>query len=88
MRGVRLLFEIDGPSHSGSGWEWGNEAGLGNLAVCINAQPWRSFCIEPPCGQLNPANQQLYPVLQKLFADIKQLGNVDIFHMGGDEVII
>lgn len=80
-------MEIDGPSHAGSGWQWGEEAGLGNLAVCINQQPWRSFCIQPPCGQLNPANSKLYEVLQKLYGDVTQMvPNNGVFHMGGDEV--
>ncbi|KAJ8975712.1 hypothetical protein NQ317_018986 [Molorchus minor] len=87
IRGVRLLIEIDGPSHAGSGWQWGPEAGLGNLAVCINQQPWRSFCIQPPCGQLNPANPNMYKVLNTLYKDIsKMVPDSELFHMGGDEV--
>lgn len=89
IRGVRLLMEIDGPSHAGSGWQWGEQAGLGNLAVCVNQQPWRSFCIQPPCGQLNPANANVYKVLQQLYGDIQQMvPNAGVFHMGGDEVFI
>nr|XP_023013669.1 chitooligosaccharidolytic beta-N-acetylglucosaminidase isoform X1 [Leptinotarsa decemlineata] len=89
VRGVRILLEIDGPSHAGVGWQWGSEAGLGDLAVCVNKQPWRSFCIQPPCGQLNPANSNLYRVMNDLFTDIvEMLPNTGMFHMGGDEVFI
>ncbi|VEN48588.1 unnamed protein product [Callosobruchus maculatus] len=88
-RGVRILPEIDAPSHAGNGWQWGEEAGLGNLAVCINRQPWRSFCIQPPCGQLNPTNQNLYSVLKDLYSHMRDhFPDTGMFHMGGDEVFI
>jgi N-acetyl-beta-hexosaminidase len=86
LRGVRIIMELDAPSHSGNGWQWGEAAGLGQLAVCVNQQPWRKYCIQPPCGQLNPTNPNLYRVLRDLYRDI-----LDIFpqgeplHMGGDE---
>ncbi|XP_050313365.1 chitooligosaccharidolytic beta-N-acetylglucosaminidase [Anthonomus grandis grandis] len=87
VRGIRIIPEIDGPAHAGSGWQWGPEASLGNLVVCYNQQPYRSYCIQPPCGQMNPANQNLYFVLQNLYADLIDLWTEsDVFHMGGDEV--
>ncbi|XP_052903586.1 chitooligosaccharidolytic beta-N-acetylglucosaminidase [Anopheles moucheti] len=86
-RGIRVLFELDAPAHAGNGWQWGPEKGLGNLAVCVNQQPWRKFCIEPPCGQLNPINPNLYTVLQDIYYDLVNLNQEEtIFHMGGDEV--
>lgn len=82
-------MEIDAPSHAGNGWQWGPEANLGNLSVCINQQPWRLYCIEPPCGQLNPINPNLYTVLEKLYRELtSRLTDKDAFHMGGDEVYI
>lgn len=87
VRGVRVLVEIDAPAHAGNGWQWGESHGLGNLSVCINQQPWKSYCGEPPCGQLNPDNPHMYQVLGKLYQDLVELTNVtDIFHLGGDEV--
>lgn len=86
-KGVRILLEIDGPSHAGNGWQWGFEAGIGNLAVCVNQQPWRSYCIQPPCGQLNPTNPNLYKVVKELYKDIVEMfPDTGVFHMGGDEV--
>ena len=35
QRGVRLLPELDAPAHVGYGWQWGEQAGLGRLAVCV-----------------------------------------------------
>ncbi|XP_045463068.1 chitooligosaccharidolytic beta-N-acetylglucosaminidase isoform X2 [Harmonia axyridis] len=89
VRGVRIILELDAPSHAGYGWQWGPEAGLGNLTVCLNQQPWRQACIQPPCGQLNPANQNVYDVLEKIYRDMVGLMPWSrIFHMGGDEVFI
>lgn len=87
-RGIRVLLELDAPAHAGAGWQWGPAAGLGDLAVCWQHQPWRERCIQPPCGQLNPANPQLYRILGDLYRDITELfPRGEFFHMGGDEVI-
>ncbi|RZC38328.1 beta-N-acetylglucosaminidase NAG2, partial [Asbolus verrucosus] len=89
LRGVRIIIEIDAPAHAGNGWQWGPQAGLGDLAVCINQQPFRSYCIESPCGQLNPVNPNLYTILKVLYNDIiNMLPKGEVFHMGGDEVYI
>ncbi|XP_018321512.1 probable beta-hexosaminidase fdl isoform X2 [Agrilus planipennis] len=85
--GIRVVIEIDTPAHAGNGWNWGPEEGLGDLAVCVNEQPWNLYCGEPPCGQLNPLNPNTYEVLEKLYKDIIRLtGETELFHMGGDEV--
>ncbi|XP_058811586.1 chitooligosaccharidolytic beta-N-acetylglucosaminidase [Topomyia yanbarensis] len=86
-RGIRVILEFDAPAHAGNGWQWAPSAGLGNLSVCVNEQPWRKLCIEPPCGQFNPANPNLYTVLQEVYADFANLiPPGEILHMGGDEV--
>ena len=59
-----MVPELDAPAHSGNGYQWGEEDGLGKLAVCVNRDPWEKYCVEPPCGQLNPANPHLYDVLE------------------------
>lgn len=87
LRGIRVLLELDAPSHAGNGWQWGPEAGVGDLNVCVNQQPWRQFCIQPPCGQLNPSNANLYEVLRMVFKDLHDsLPMGETLHMGGDEV--
>ncbi|XP_061506877.1 chitooligosaccharidolytic beta-N-acetylglucosaminidase isoform X1 [Anopheles gambiae] len=86
-RGIRVILELDAPAHAGNGWQWGPEKDLGNLAVCVNQKPWRNFCIEPPCGQLNPINPNLYTVLQQIYKDIAEMNKEEsVIHMGGDEV--
>jgi beta-hexosaminidase Fdl len=60
---------------------------LGELSLCINQQPWSFYCGEPPCGQLNPKNNNTYLILQKLYEELIELmGPLDYFHLGGDEV--
>ncbi|XP_023943280.2 chitooligosaccharidolytic beta-N-acetylglucosaminidase [Bicyclus anynana] len=79
-RGIRVLPEFDAPAHVGEGWQ------DTNLTVCFNAQPWQSFCVEPPCGQLNPVRDELYEYLEDIYSDMAEVFPTDIFHMGGDEV--
>lgn len=86
LHGIRLIIEIDAPSHSGNGWQWGPKENLGELAVCVNKQPWRYYCMQPPCGQLNPANDNVYEVLKKLYGDLVDVQGKEVFHMGGDEI--
>ncbi|KAK6630761.1 hypothetical protein RUM44_002930 [Polyplax serrata] len=87
LRGIRVILEVDAPAHAGNGWQWGEDYNLGKLALCVNQLPWRKYCIQPPCGQLNPVNVNLFDVLKKMFADIiEMLPSGEAFHMGGDEV--
>lgn len=88
-RGIRVILELDSPAHAGHGFNWGPDFGLGNLAVCVDEQPWRKSCIQPNCGQLNPANPNIYSVLKDIYQDIYDFKEVDEFlHLGGDEVFM
>lgn len=87
VRGIQVLPEIDAPAHSGNGWDWGPKHGLGDLSLCVNQQPWTSYCGEPPCGQLNPRNNNTYKILEKIYGELLEAtGPSDFFHIGGDEV--
>ncbi|XP_063848104.1 LOW QUALITY PROTEIN: chitooligosaccharidolytic beta-N-acetylglucosaminidase-like [Scylla paramamosain] len=87
VRGIRVLPEFDAPAHVGNGWQWGEMQGLGKLAVCVNKEPWQSYCVEPPCGQLNLANPNMYSVLGQVYKEfVDVFGPIDLFHYGGDEV--
>ena len=82
VRGVRVLPELDAPAHVGAGWE----AVDPSYTLCINKEPWTEWCIEPPCGQLNPASDGMYDILENIYAEfIRMFGDVQ-FHMGGDEI--
>ncbi|XP_044020728.1 probable beta-hexosaminidase fdl isoform X2 [Aphidius gifuensis] len=87
IRGIRILIEIDSPAHAGEGWQWGNDYGFGELSLCVNQEPWSSYCGEPNCGQLNPINEYSYRVLESLYKELLDITEVrDIIHIGGDEV--
>lgn len=88
LRGIRILPEFDQPAHAGNGWQWGEAAGLGKMAFCVNQKPWELYCVEPPCGQLNPLNDNTYDVLSKIYNDYITRFQPDLFHFGGDEVNI
>lgn len=81
-------MEIDSPAHAGNGWQWGKASGYGDMALCVDKGPWRKYCVQPPCGQLNPINTNTYKWLGKIYKDlIGVLPEGEAFHMGGDEVI-
>ncbi|XP_075234366.1 beta-hexosaminidase 1 [Lycorma delicatula] len=84
VKGVKVIPEFDAPAHVGEGWQWTYP----EMVVCFNKQPWNQYCVEPPCGQLNPTIDMLYSrVLNDLYQDIFDVFDVDtLFHMGGDEV--
>lgn len=82
VRGIRVMPEFDAPAHVGEGWQHKN------MTACFNAQPWKDYCVEPPCGQLDPTVDEMYSVLQDIYQEMFDLFNPDVFHMGGDEVSV
>ncbi|KAH9192691.1 hypothetical protein AeNC1_005344 [Aphanomyces euteiches] len=86
--GVRIIPEFDVPSHAGAGWQWGPDSGFGDLTLCCNEGLWTELCLQPPCGQLNPLNENIYAPLTTVFKEINDLFDADILHMGADEVSI
>ncbi|XP_038119197.1 chitooligosaccharidolytic beta-N-acetylglucosaminidase [Culex quinquefasciatus] len=82
-RGVRVVPELDAPAHVGEGWE------KTNLTSCFNYQPWTKYCVEPPCGQLDPSKDKVYDVLEDIYREMNAMfTHSDVFHMGGDEVSV
>ena len=86
VRGIRVMPEFDQPAHCGNGWQWGPKQGKGRMASCVNQDPWTSYCVEPPCGQLNPLNENVYEVLGNIYKSYLEMFDFDMFHIGGDEV--
>lgn len=56
--------------------------------MCFKAEPWQKYCVEPPCGQLNPTSEKVYEIMEGIFTDMLRDFEPDFFHMGGDEVNI
>ena len=61
--GVRVIPEFDQPSHVGNGW---NFPGGEEMTVCVNQEPWYNFCVEPPCGQLDPTEPKVLNCIVQL----------------------
>uniref|UniRef100_A0A0A1WSJ6 Beta-hexosaminidase n=1 Tax=Zeugodacus cucurbitae TaxID=28588 RepID=A0A0A1WSJ6_ZEUCU len=82
VRGIRVMPEFDAPAHVGEGWQHKD------MIACFNAQPWKNYCVEPPCGQFDPTVENLYPILEDIYREMFELFDPDVFHMGGDEVSV
>jgi len=86
QRGIRVIPELDAPAHAGAGWNFGEKEGKGKLVLCNEPDDvWFNNCKEPPCGQLNPTNPQVYEVLKNVYSDILEAFNPEFVHMGGDD---
>ncbi|XP_036337768.1 chitooligosaccharidolytic beta-N-acetylglucosaminidase-like [Rhagoletis pomonella] len=81
IRGIRVVPEFDAPAHVKEGWQHKG------MIACESFQPWKRYCGEPPCGQLDPTVDDIYPILEDIYREIFQLFSPDVFHMGGDEVL-
>jgi hexosaminidase len=93
--GVMVLPELDAPAHMNAGWQWGPDAGLGDLVLCADAygtegNRWSEDAMGPPGGQFNLVNEHAYNILGHLYKDtIAQFSPYSAyFHLGGDEVIV
>lgn len=85
--GVAIVPEIDTPSHTNMGWQWGPEFHKGDLVICTT--DWVNTALEPPGGHLNIANEEVYPVLRKVYDfTVTAFQSPDLFHIGGDEVVV
>jgi len=83
FRGVRVIPEFDQPAHVGNGWQF---PGAEDLTVCMNQEPWYKWCVEPPCGQLDPTKEKVYDLLEMIYREFYDMFDFDSFHMGADEV--
>lgn len=70
QRGVMVLPEFDAPAHVSFGWNWGVEHQESKLVLCQQKE-WAdrdgSLAAEPPSGQLNPTNPEVYEVRFNIF---------------------
>jgi len=81
-RGILIIPELDAPAHVGAGWQAVDDS----YVVCLEATPWEQFCVEPPCGQLNPAAAGMFDILETIHAEFLSMFRPSVLHMGGDEV--
>ncbi|KAL3277235.1 hypothetical protein HHI36_012586 [Cryptolaemus montrouzieri] len=77
IRGVRVLLEVDAPSHVSAGWH--TNSTYKNLVICDEN--------DILSGHLNPDNELSLKILQDVYRNLLNLmKNDDIFHIGNDEV--
>ncbi|KAF3762982.1 family 20 glycoside hydrolase [Cryphonectria parasitica EP155] len=82
-RGVDVYFEIDMPGHIGVVGE-----AYPDLVVAYDAQPYTTYCAEPPCGALRLNNSGVEDLLGTLFDDVlpRVAPYTAYWHTGGDEL--
>ncbi|KAK7071899.1 Chitooligosaccharidolytic beta-N-acetylglucosaminidase-like [Halocaridina rubra] len=88
LRGIRVVPEFNAPGHTAAGWQWGEKSGKGRMVLCAGQKekPWFDLGNEPPAGQMNPVNPELYNVLGEIYKDMVEYFDADMVHMGGDDV--
>jgi len=80
LRGIRIVPELDGPSHTTS---WGLAPEYSNLLFCTEMDP---VTMEVPDGQIDPTSDDTYSLMGDLFKDLKEYFPWDSVHLGSDEV--
>lgn len=50
--------------------------------MIFQAEPWSSYCVEPPCGQLNPTKEDLYNHLEDIYSDMAGKLNFELSFLG------
>ncbi|KAK5094586.1 Glucosamine-6-phosphate isomerase (Glucosamine-6-phosphate deaminase) (GNPDA) (GlcN6P deaminase) [Lithohypha guttulata] len=81
--GIETAIEIDMPGHTSSIWFSHPE-----LITAFNAQPYSTYCAEPPCGSLKLNHSAVYSFLDTMFSDLfpRISEYSSYFDSGGDEV--
>ena len=86
-RGVRVIPEIDMPSHSSSGWKQVDP----EIVACADAwwsnDVWELHtAVEPNPGQLDIIYPGTYEVVRNVYEELSTIFPDNWFHVGGDEI--
>ncbi|KAI8499287.1 hypothetical protein Bbelb_230510 [Branchiostoma belcheri] len=79
LRGIRVIPEFDSPGHMMS---WGQ----GHPDLLTRCSPTDFQPDIYSLGPANPAREETYTFMQRLFQEIRQVFADEYFHLGGDEV--
>jgi len=80
VRGIKIIPELDGPSHTTS---WGYAPEYASLLYCTEMDP---VDYNVPDGQIEPTEDLTYQLMADLFKDLKTYFPWDTVHLGSDEV--
>ncbi|KAE8145743.1 glycoside hydrolase superfamily [Aspergillus avenaceus] len=86
-RGIRVIPEIDMPSHSSSGWKQVDP----EIVTCTDSwwsnDNWAEHtAVEPNPGQLDIIYDKTYEVVRNVYRDLSEIFVDNWFHVGGDEI--
>ncbi|GKZ23773.1 hypothetical protein AbraIFM66951_004139 [Aspergillus brasiliensis] len=86
-RGVRVIPEIDMPSHSAAGWKQVDP----QMVTCVDSwwsnDDWTLHtAVEPPPGQMDIIYNGTYDVVQKVYNELSDIFPDNWFHVGADEI--
>jgi len=79
LRGIKIIPEVDAPSHTGS---WALDPEFSNLVTCAQTIWYRGI----PFGQLDPTLDGTYNLFADIYSDLKDYFPWDSLHLGSDEV--
>jgi hexosaminidase len=82
-RGIRVIPELEAPGHATA---WG--LGMPEIVSCLDTQPFFGLTVQPPAGQLNPANPKTIEVVKDIIAEWSELFPDHYFHASGDEIVM
>lgn len=91
IRGVKIMPEIDTPSHAPMDLEDDEiQLKFGNLVKCTSLKySTTDYAVEPPSGMWNITNPNSTEVLRKVWNQaIEDFSTAPYYHLGGDEVNI
>lgn len=86
-RGIRVIPEIDMPSHASAGWKQVDP----DIVSCADAwwsnDVWQYHtAVEPNPGQLDIINNKTYEVVRDVYRELSGIFPDKWFHVGGDEI--
>ncbi|GAQ45961.1 woronin body major protein [Aspergillus tubingensis] len=86
-RGVRVIPEIDMPSHSASGWKQVDP----QMVTCVDS--WWSndnyalhTAVEPPPGHMDIIYNGTYDIVRQVYNELSEIFPDNWFHVGADEI--
>ncbi|OOF92670.1 glycoside hydrolase family 20 protein [Aspergillus carbonarius ITEM 5010] len=86
-RGVRVIPEIDMPSHSAAGWKQVDP----DMVTCVDSwwsnDDWALHtAVEPPPGQMDIIYDGTYSVVRDVYNELSDIFPDHWFHVGADEI--